>query len=193
MAQARALGLAGLAHRPQQPRRRGAAHAAAAELLRFVVGCRLDLARGTSFLCWPTDRPAYARLSSLLTLGKRRAGKGRCALRLADVLEHAAGQLLALLAPEQVEASFADRLDGLAQRLPGQLYLALGHHLAGDDAARLDRLMGLARRWRAAARHQRRALPRPGAAAFVTCSPASARARRLDQAGGSCSPTPSAI
>ncbi|MFO1073969.1 MAG: error-prone DNA polymerase [Geminicoccaceae bacterium] len=148
VAQARALGLAGLALTDRNSLAGVVrAHAAAAELkLRFVVGCRLDLACGTSFLCWPTDRPAYARLSSLLTLGKRRAGKGRCALRLADVLEHAAGQLLALLAPEQVEASFADRLDGLARRLPGQLYLALGHHLAGDDAARLDRLMGLARR-----------------------------------------------
>ena len=45
--------------------------------MRFLVGCRLDLVDGTSLLCWPTDRPAYARLSSLLTHGKRLAAKGR--------------------------------------------------------------------------------------------------------------------
>src|SRR3954453_10263649 len=43
--------------------------------LRFLVGCRLDLVDGTSLLCWPTDRRAYARLSSLLTPRKRAPGQ----------------------------------------------------------------------------------------------------------------------
>ena len=51
--------------------------AAKATGVRLVVGCRLDLADGTSVLVYPTDRPAYSRLCRLLSLGKGRAGKGR--------------------------------------------------------------------------------------------------------------------
>ena len=43
--------------------------------MRLIVGCRLDLADGMSVLVYPTDRPAYARLCRLLSLGKKRGGK----------------------------------------------------------------------------------------------------------------------
>src|SRR5438132_1177795 len=52
--------------------------AAKATGVRLVVGCRLDLVDGTSVLVYPTDRPAYARLCRLLSLGKKRAGKAQC-------------------------------------------------------------------------------------------------------------------
>ncbi len=52
------------------------AHQAAKDhRLRLIVGCRLDLVDGMSVLVYPTDRPAYARLCRLLSLGKKRAGK----------------------------------------------------------------------------------------------------------------------
>ncbi len=43
--------------------------------------------------CWSirTDRPAYARLCRLLTLGKGRAGKGDCDLAWQDVAAHGDG------------------------------------------------------------------------------------------------------
>lgn len=59
--------------------------AAKATGIHLVVGCRLDLADGMSVLVYPTDRPAYARLCRLLSLGKGRAGKGRCHLEWADL------------------------------------------------------------------------------------------------------------
>ena len=40
--------------------------------VRLIVGCQLDLADGMSVLVYPTDRPAYARLCRLLSLGKKR-------------------------------------------------------------------------------------------------------------------------
>ena len=46
--------------------------------VRLVVGCRLDLADGTSLLVYPTDRAAYSRLCRLLSIGKSRGGKGKC-------------------------------------------------------------------------------------------------------------------
>jgi error-prone DNA polymerase len=122
------------------------AHAAAAELgLRFLVGCRLDLADAPSLLCWPTDRPAYARLATLLTLGKRRAVKGRCELALADVLAHAEGQILALIPPEEPDGDLARHLGSLSDRWGSSLYLAVSHSYRGDDAERIGRLAGLAR------------------------------------------------
>ena len=54
--------------------------------VRLVVGCRLDLADGTSLLVYPTDRAAYSRLCRLLSLGKGRAGKGKCGFFWDDVV-----------------------------------------------------------------------------------------------------------
>ncbi len=77
------------------------AHLAAKEVgLQLIVGARLDLLDAPSLLCLPTDREAYARLSRLLTLGQRRAEKGKCHLRLEDVAAHAEGQILIALPPE---------------------------------------------------------------------------------------------
>ena len=53
------------------------AHEAAKKTgVRLIVGCRLDLRDAPPVLVYPTDRPAYARLCRLLSLGKKRAGCG---------------------------------------------------------------------------------------------------------------------
>jgi error-prone DNA polymerase len=53
--------------------------------VRLIVGCRLDLGDFASILVYPTDRTSYGRFCRLLTLGKSRAGKGKCALTFKDV------------------------------------------------------------------------------------------------------------
>jgi error-prone DNA polymerase len=60
--------------------------AAKAFAVWLIVGCRLDLRDGTSVLVYPTDRPAYARLCRLLSLGKQRAGKAKCDLDWQDLV-----------------------------------------------------------------------------------------------------------
>ena len=55
--------------------------------IRLIVGCRLDLTDGMSMLVYPTDRPAYARLCRLLSLGKKRGGKAKCVLEWQDVVD----------------------------------------------------------------------------------------------------------
>ena len=63
---------------------------------QLVVGARLVLEDAPDLLVWPTDRAAYGRLCLLLTLGRRRAPKGQCHLRLEDFLEHQEGLLAAV-------------------------------------------------------------------------------------------------
>src|SRR5215213_3324291 len=99
---------------------------------------------GASLLCWPTDRPAYARLSSLLTHGKRLAAKGCCTLTLDDILAHDEGQVFALLPPDAPDPSFVALARQLRQRWQ-RLYLVLSHRYVGDDAERLGHLAELAR------------------------------------------------
>lgn len=70
------------------------AHQRAADTgVRLVVGCRLDLTDGIAALVYPTDRPAYARLCRLLSLGKARAGKGGCHLAWNDLVERGEGMI----------------------------------------------------------------------------------------------------
>src|SRR5215210_3850918 len=80
------------------------AHEAARETgVRLVVGCRLDLTGGPSLLVYPTDRAAYSRLCRLLSLGKGRAGKGKCALMWEDVEAWNEGLLAVLLGDDADE------------------------------------------------------------------------------------------
>src|SRR5947209_15380785 len=110
-------------------------HAAKTIGIRLVIGCRLDLADGTSLLAYPEDRAAYGRLTRLLTLGKRRAAKGECRLDYADVVAHGEGQIVVALSPELAP--------GLAADFPGRAYLAAHHLYRGDDAQRLARRAAL--------------------------------------------------
>src|SRR5262245_19399736 len=81
------------------------AHLAAKEVgdIKFIVGCRLDLEDAPSLLAYPTDRAAYGRLCRLLTLGQRRAEKGKCILRLADVADHAEGMIFIALSESELQ------------------------------------------------------------------------------------------
>ncbi len=125
VAQAKALGLAALAVTDRNTLAGVVrAHVAAKQVgLRIIIGARLDLtascseavgqrhascseavgqqeSRGTSLICLPTDRAAYGRLCRLLSLGQRRAEKGKCLLYLEDVAAHAEGQVLIALPPD---------------------------------------------------------------------------------------------
>ena len=75
--------------------------------VRLIVGCRLDLEDFPSVLVYPTDRAAYGRLCRLLTVGKARAGKGKCSLFIDDVAAWSEG-LVAVLVTDKP----SDQLQG---------------------------------------------------------------------------------
>ncbi|MBI06620.1 MAG: error-prone DNA polymerase [Rhodospirillaceae bacterium] len=125
------------------------------ENIRLIPGARLDLTSelveenehsGASFLCLPTDRTAYGRLSNLLTLGKRRAPKGKCWITLEDVLQHARGQILIALPPDDAheEKVFSEMLKGIAATSVAPCYIAAHYLYRGDDARRLAHLEAIA-------------------------------------------------
>ena len=115
--------------------------------VRSIVGCRLDLADETSVLVYPTDRPAYARLCRLLSLGKGRAGKGRCDLGWADLVEYGEGLLVVFL-PDLPDQGCALRIARLRAAFGDRAYVALTLRRRPGDALRLFELAELARRER---------------------------------------------
>src|SRR5580658_6883473 len=74
--------------------------AAKATDVRLIIGCRLQLRDGSEILVYPTDRPAYSRLTRLLSLGKSRAGKAKCDLTWDDLASWSEG-LIGMLLPER--------------------------------------------------------------------------------------------
>lgn len=121
--------------------------AAKATGVRLVVGCRLDLNDGMSVLVYPTDRPAYARLCRLLSLGKRRAGKGKCLLEWSDVVAYGDG-LIGILVPDEADDICGVRLRRLRDAFGDRAYLALTLRRRPNDQLRLHELSQLAHRMR---------------------------------------------
>ncbi|GAA3265229.1 hypothetical protein GCM10020258_32670 [Sphingomonas yabuuchiae] len=126
------------------------AHEAAKAVgIRLVIGCRLDLVDGTSVLVYPTDRPAYARLCRLLTLGKGRAGKGSCRLEWADLVAYGEG-LIVVLVPDLADDETALRLRRLREGFGDRSYMALTLRRRPNDQVRLHDLSNLAAQMRVA-------------------------------------------
>ena len=119
--------------------------AAKATGVRLVVGCRLDLTAGESFLVYPTGRAAYGRLCRLLSLGKRRGGKARCRLDWSDLVAYGEG-LIVILVPGEADDACARQLRRLAQAFGDRAYMALTLRRRPNDALRLHHLSEMAAR-----------------------------------------------
>ncbi|MDH2329037.1 error-prone DNA polymerase [Cereibacter sp. SYSU M97828] len=115
--------------------------------IRLVAGCRLDLICGMSVLVYPTDKPAWSRLCRLLTLGKGRAGKGKCHLHWTDLTDHAEG-LIAILIPDQPDDTCALHLRRMRDVFGDRAYLALTLRRRPNDQLRLHNLAQLAQQAR---------------------------------------------
>src|SRR5216683_1545063 len=98
------------------------AHQAAKEAgLPFAPGARLVFCDGTpDILAYPESRAGWGRLTQLLTLGKRRAGKGECLLRRDDLIAHAAGPNLVVM-PGHLKRTAATGKEEGATFLPALL------------------------------------------------------------------------
>ena len=143
--------------------------------VRLIAGCRLDLADGLSVLVYPTDRPAYSRLCRLLSVGKKRGGKGKCILTWEDVADWSEG-LIAVLVSDSADDTCALRIRRLRAKTFGdRAYMALTLRRRPNDQMRIHELNNLAQRIPARdRRYQRRAVSRARRdASCRTSSPAS--------------------
>jgi error-prone DNA polymerase len=111
--------------------------------LRLVIGCRLDLADFGSVLVYPMVREAYARLCRMLTIGKRRAGKGACLLNWQDLVDHGE-DMLVILIPDEADGDCAAQLAKIHASFAGRCYMALTLRRRPNDQLRLHDLSNLA-------------------------------------------------
>ena len=113
---------------------------------RLIPAATLHLAEGLVLTALPENRTGWAHLCRLLTLGRRRAPKGGCDLRLTD-LEGQTEGLHFLLHPPRPDSGARDWLplaSALTRRLACQMHLVMAPRYDGQDRARFDRLAKLA-------------------------------------------------
>jgi len=127
------------------------AHEAAREVgMHLVVGAELSLEDGGRVVLLARDRDGYGRLSALVTRARRRAGKGRYRALRADLEQGLAG-CLALLPTGERPGQVCGGLPApelarfVAERFPGEAWIAVELHLGCDDAARLAACEALGR------------------------------------------------
>ena len=120
--------------------------AARAAGLKFIVGSEMVLADGLKLVVLACNRAGYGNLSALVTLGRRRAEKGRYRLTRGDLESLAPSgavpDCLVLWVPGVAPAPE----DGawLAERFPGRAWIAAELHAGPDDGARIEALRELA-------------------------------------------------
>ncbi|HHM04907.1 MAG TPA: error-prone DNA polymerase [Gammaproteobacteria bacterium] len=118
------------------------AHLAAQQhKLHLIIGSEFRLDDGLRLVLLATGRAGYGQLSSLITLARRNAAKGRYRLNRQQLAGHGLEACLALWLPGQ--SIDANELIWLAAHFPGRSWIAVHHLLRGDEAARWRRLRRL--------------------------------------------------
>jgi error-prone DNA polymerase len=113
--------------------------ASAVPPFRLVVGARLVFADGTpEVIAYPQNRAGWGDLCRLLTIGKMKAPKGECFLRLDDLLARA-GDLSLIVMPGK--GGVAELLARLRQASAG-VWLGATMLRQGGDRRRLASLNG---------------------------------------------------
>ena len=122
--------------------------------LKLLIGAEIVPTDGPAMVLLATDRAAYGRLSQLITVGRRRAPKGECRLKFADIVEHNEGLLCCVpMSTESqqryagtfqadVRTEVADEQLARCQTVFGDRCYALAElHLGANDRAKLHRWM----------------------------------------------------
>ncbi len=107
--------------------------------VRSIAGTRVDLSCGRRLLLYPTDRPAWSRITRLLTVGKKRAGKGGCLLHWHDLEPWSEG-VVAILLPHEADEENVAALKDLKAIYGRRGYMALFQRRRPGDAVRIDAL-----------------------------------------------------
>ena len=122
------------------------AHARAKDTkLKLVIGAELTPVDAPRMVVWATDRASYGRLTRLLTVGRRRAGKGQCHLTFDDIAEQDEGLLSAAIPEPHEPLIDLDRLHDYRDLWGDRGYLLAEFHYGVDDDRRREQLQRLSR------------------------------------------------
>ena len=118
---------------------------------RLIPAARIVTDRGFVATMIPRDRAAWGRLSRLLTLGRTRATKGKCAIRFEDVLEWGEGAEFLLHPTPDLPGSIGQGdwqgwAARLVRRFPDQVSVLMAPRYDGQDRMWLAELGQLAAR-----------------------------------------------
>ena len=136
------------------------AHTAAKEAgLKLLVGAEIVPEDASAVVLLATDRAAYGRLSQLITVGRRRAPKGECRLKLADIADHSDGLLCCVPLSTESQLRYRGTFQPAArtevneaellayQRVFADRCYALAElHRGASDSARLQRWIQMCER-----------------------------------------------
>jgi error-prone DNA polymerase len=118
------------------------AHVAAKEIgLKLLIGAEITPVDAPAVVLLATDRPAYGRLSRLITRGRRNAEKGSCRLTFDDVAEHAGGLIACVVSRDGSDDSAETSLARYGDLFGDRCYLLAELHRGADDRAHLARLI----------------------------------------------------
>ncbi len=109
--------------------------------LPLIIGSEFRLADGLRLVLLAMNREGYGDLSQLITLGRRRAKKGRYRLQRPDLEAGLNGCLALLLPGRQPEP---EQARWLARYFPSRAWVGLELHRTGGDRARLAALEQIA-------------------------------------------------
>ena len=79
--------------------------------IRLIIGAEVIPRDAAPVVLWAPHRAAYANLSKLLTVGRRRAPKGECWLEFQDIADHATGLLAGVIPPIRGDRSRLGHID----------------------------------------------------------------------------------
>lgn len=120
------------------------AHVAAREnRFKLIAGSEFCLSDGFRLVLLATDRDSYGRLSGLITQGRSSAEKGTYALSRGDLETHLPSGCAALWLPG-LQAGCEDAA-WLRSLFGDRVWIAVELHRLADDAARMERLVGLSK------------------------------------------------
>jgi error-prone DNA polymerase len=105
--------------------------------IKLIIGAEFRLECGLRFVALALSRPGYARLSRLITRGRRQAPKGSYVLTRNDVAELLGDAAVIALWLPPLDPGAAGQCEWLARTFPGRAWIAVELMRDGRDRERL--------------------------------------------------------
>jgi len=118
--------------------------AAKAAGLKLLIGAEITPVEAPSVVLLAQNRTGYARLSTLITVGRRKAPKGKCRLTMDDVAQYSEGLIACIVSANQDDAS----LNTYREIFGDRAYLLAELHHGPDNSGKLAILKSLSERTR---------------------------------------------